>query len=88
MSLFPIATACCGGVAAGALGAAAGAAAAAILHSQLGGALVPFDGAWLGTAFATPLGIVVGWSLACKRPEEPEVASGRLPIASTKPQSR
>ncbi len=69
MSLFPIATACCGGVAAGALGAAAGAATAAIVHAQIGEALVPFDGAWLGLAFATPLGIVIGWALACKKPE-------------------
>jgi hypothetical protein len=51
------------------VGAAAGAATAAMLHAPLGEALVPFDGAWLGLAFATPLGIVIGWALACKTPE-------------------
>jgi hypothetical protein len=87
MNLVQLATACGGGLAAGTLGAAAGAIVAAVFSGQADGVLAPFDGAWLGTAFATPLGITAGWAWANKNREE-ELPAADCPMPVTKTDRR
>ena len=51
----------CGSAAAAIVGAGGGAAIAAFLQAVASGPFSIFDGAWLGTAFAVPIGTVIGF---------------------------